>query len=101
MTTFRRLDCAAVMQLRRDQLERAMEAAADVDPRSCPSAGAIACKYWRWFRRSDMQRREQQQRRNSLFSLPASARKVNQLLRFRLGCLPQLAVVAGRHHGRT
>ena len=23
------------------------EAAADVDPRSCPSAGAIACKYWR------------------------------------------------------
>ena len=95
----RRLDCAAVMQLRRDQLERTMEAAADVDPRSCPSAGAIACKYWRWFRRSDMQRREQQQRRNSLFSLPASARKVNQLLRFRLGCLPQLAVVAGRHHG--
>ncbi len=43
----RRLDCAAVMQLRRDQLERTMEAAADMDPRSCPSADAIACKYWR------------------------------------------------------
>ncbi len=51
----RRLDCSAIMQLRDEQQERALEAAADVDPRTGPSRGAAACTYWRWFRRSDMQ----------------------------------------------
>ena len=50
-----RLDCAAIIQLTRQQHLVAMEDAADVDPRTCPSAGAVACTYWRRFRRSDMQ----------------------------------------------
>jgi len=73
----RRLDCSAITQLRARAAEAAAEAAANVDPRTCPSTSAGACIYWRWFRRSDMQQQAQRQHRNSLFSLPASAKKVN------------------------
>jgi len=44
-----------------------------------------------------MQQQAQRRHRNNLFSLPASAKKVNQLLRFRLGCLAQLPVEQGRY----
>ncbi len=74
-----------------------MEAAA-LDPRTCPSKGAATCKYLRWFRRrSNAQRQAQGRYSSSLLSLPASARKINLVLRFRLGCLRQLPVVQGRH----
>ena len=92
-----RLDCTAIMQQVQRQQRRSLEAA-DVDPRTCPSEGAMACKYWRWFRRSDMQQRVQLRQSNSLFTLPASAGKVTKLLRFRLGCQKQLAVVNGRYN---
>ncbi len=47
------------MQLKRQQHLAAMEDAADIDPRTCPSAGAVVCTYWQCFRRSDMQQWEQ------------------------------------------
>ena len=83
------------MQLKRQQHLAALEDAADVDPRTCPSAGAVACTYWRWFRRSDMQQREQRRHLTSILSLPASASKISRLLRFRLGCQALLPVVSG------
>ena len=85
------------MQLKRQLHLVAMEDAADVDPRTCPSEGAVACTYWRWFRRSDMQQRERRRHLTSILSLPASASKVSRLLRFRLGCQDLLPVVSGRY----
>ena len=85
------------MQLKRQQHLVAIEDAADVDPRTCPFAGAVACTYWRWFRRSDMQQREQRRHVTSILSLPASASKVSRLLRFRLGCQDLLPVMSGRY----
>ncbi len=41
-----RLDCPAIMQLKRRQHLAVMEGATDIDPRTCPSAGAVACTYW-------------------------------------------------------
>ena len=75
-----------MMQLKRQQHLAAMEDAADVDPRTCPSASAVACTSWRWFRRCNMQQREQQRHLTGILSLPASASKISRLLRFRLGC---------------
>jgi hypothetical protein len=92
----RRLDSSAIMQQRHAQQEQRLEAAA-LDPRTCPSKGAATCKYLRWFRRSNAQRQAQGRYSSSLLSLPASARKINLVLRFRLGCLRQLPVVQGRH----
>ena len=92
-----RLNCDSIMKLCRAQQFRAMELAADVDPRSCPTSGAMFCTYWRWFRRTDMQAREQRRLRSDIFSLPVSAVKVNTLLRFRLGCLAHLPIVQGRY----
>ena len=53
----------------------------DVDtcPRSCPTEGAMVCAY-RWFLR------EPGQGGRPFFQLPANARKITQLMRFRLGC---------------
>ena len=82
--------------LRHEQQEQRLEAAA-LDPRTFPSKGAATCKYWRWSRRSASQRQVQARYSSSLLSLPASARKINLILRFRLGCLRQLPVVQGRH----
>ncbi len=65
------------MQLKRQQHVAAMEDAADIDPRTCPSAGAVACTHWRWFRRSDMQQQEQRRLLTSILSLPASASRVS------------------------
>ncbi len=67
----------------------------DIDPRSCPSSGAAACTYWRWFRRST----EQQQRLGgSLHTHAPSSARAHQLLRFRLGC-HGLPCVMGRRTG--
>ena len=88
-----RLDCAAIMQLGRQQDLAAMEDAAEIDPRTCTSTGA--CTYWRWFRRSKMQQRERRRHLTFIISLPASASKVSRLLRFRLGCQILLPVVSG------
>ena len=65
---------------------------APAHPREPPPA-----KYWRWFRRSNSQRQVQERYNSSLLSLPASARKISLILRFRLGCLRQLPIVQGRH----
>ncbi len=43
----RRLDCAAIMQLKRQQHLAVMEDAAEIDPRTCLSAGAVACTHAR------------------------------------------------------
>ena len=64
----------------------------DVDtcPRTCPSAGAMVCTYRRWFLR------EPGQGGRPFFQLPANARKITQLMRFRLGC-HGLPSDVGRH----
>ena len=53
----------------------------DVYPRTCPTEGAACCKHTRWLRRTLL---------DTVYApvheLPASPRKVLQLLRFRLGC---------------
>ena len=93
-----RLDCAAIiMQLKRQQQLAAKEDAADIDPRTCPSAGAVACTYWRWFRRSDMQQREQRRHLTSILRLPPSASKFSRLLKFWLGFQDLLPFVSGRY----
>ncbi len=86
------LDSSAIMQQRHEKQEQRLEAAA-LDPCTCLSKGAATCKYLRWFRRSN----PQGQYSSSLLSLPASARNINLILCFRLGCLRQLPVVQGRH----
>ncbi len=86
---------SAIMQQRHGPEQR-LEAAA-LDPRTCPSKGAATCKYWRWFWRSNAQRWAQGRYSSGVLSLPASARKSNLILRFRLGCLRQLPVMQGWH----
>jgi hypothetical protein len=73
------------------QLQRRIEFD-DVDtcPRTCPSAGAMVCTYRRWFLR------DPGQGGRPFLQLPANARKVTQLLRFRLGC-HGLPSDVGRH----
>ena len=52
----------------------------DTCPRTCPSEGAMVCTYRHWFLR------EPGQGGRPFFQLPANARKITQLMRFRLGC---------------
>ena len=66
----------------------------DVDTcrRTCPSVGAMVCTYRRWFLR------EPGQGGRAFFQLPATARKITQLMPFRLGC-HGLPSDVGRHRG--
>ena len=89
-----RLDCAAIMQLKRQLHLVAMEDAADVDPRTCPSAGAVACTYWRWFRRSDMQQREQRRHHTSILSFRQQSQPAATVSAWLPDLLP---VVSGRY----
>ena len=78
-----------IMNLSQQQQRAGMD---DVDtcPRTCPSAGAMVCTYRRWFLR------EPGQGGQPFFQLPANARKITQLMRFRLGC-HGLPSDVGRH----
>lgn len=90
-TRFRRVDVPHVMGLQ-ERLQRTQEeVTADICPRTCPSDGAASCKYIRWFSCP-----QHQPAPASLYDLPASARKLQQLLRFRLGCHSGLPIVSGR-----
>ena len=73
----------------------ALQAVQDLDicPRTCPSANATKCTYYRWFARPQHQRQSHQ-----LLMQPLSARCMRTLLRFRLGA-HNLPVVLGRRNG--
>ena len=78
-----------IMNLSQLQQRASMD---DVDtcPRTCSSEGAMVCTYRRWFLR------EPGQSGRPFFQLPANARKITQLMRFRLGC-HGLPSDVGRH----
>ena len=65
----------------------------DICPRTCPSARATLCTYYRWFARPQHLRRP-----GPLLMQPLSARCMRVLLRFRMGA-HSLAVVQGRRTG--
>ena len=64
-------------------------------PRTCPSARATLCTYYRWFARPQHLRRR---RPGPLLMQPLSARCMRVLLRFRMGA-HSLPVVQGRRTG--
>ncbi len=63
----------------------------NVDPRSCPSQGVIACTYARWFQRPTWAHP-----RIPLLHLPLPPRTLRMFLRFRSGC-SGLPIDTGRH----
>ena len=91
----RRLDSSAIMQQRHEQQEQRLEAAAldPAHPREPPPKSIGACSdaaiHSGWCRSDTYS--------SSLLLIPAPARKINLILRFRLGCLRQLPVVQGQN----
>jgi hypothetical protein len=68
------------------------------DLRSCPSSGATACTYQRWFRHGCMQ---EHMLEGGLHAHARSSSRAHELLRFRLGCYGLPCVVGRRMYTGT
>ncbi len=87
-----RVNVSHVMRLYAAAQQQARDALS-VCPRTCPSAGAAKCKYWRWFGRTPRQQQQLQ-----IFRQRQSQRRMGIYLRFRLGC-SSLPAVRGQRNG--